>query len=298
MAVGLRARAGALAPLSLDAVLPRPDGRLDRLGRAVQGAVQRALGPRLDRRLMDGLHGTWLGHPLHPILTDVPIGAWTAAVAFDAADAAGADCSRAARAASLVGLAGGALSAITGLADWSAVGEADRPRRVGMVHAAANTVAMALMAASLGARGATARALRLAGMTATMAGGYLGGELVFGERIGVDHSRDRSAPEQFTPALALDDLDEGAPHRAEVDGLAVVIVRRGDRIDALADACSHLGGPLSEGEVDGGAITCPWHGSTFRLEDGSPCHGPATHDQPVLETRVRAGMVEVRRCGS
>jgi nitrite reductase/ring-hydroxylating ferredoxin subunit len=127
-----------------------------------------------------------------------------------------------------------------------------------------------------------------------LASAYLGGRLVYQHRIGVDHA-DRRRPEGFTRAVRADELREGQPRRAEVEGVAIVLVRRGDRIHALGERCSHLGGPLSEGHVQDGSIVCPWHGSRFALEDGRVLDGPATIPQPCLETRVREGYVEVRR---
>jgi nitrite reductase/ring-hydroxylating ferredoxin subunit len=75
----------------------------------------------------------------------------------------------------------------------------------------------------------------------------------------------------------------------------VLLLRQGARVHALADRCNHRSGPLHEGDVGDGTITCPLHGSRFRLDDGSVEQGPATYPQPVFETRVTAGEVEVRR---
>ena len=101
-------------------------------------------------------------------------------------------------------------------------------------------------------------------------------------------------PGDWTAVVAESELAEGEPHRAELDGVPVVVVRSGGELYALADRCSHRGGPLSDGEVSDGCITCPWHGSRFRLEDGSVERGPAAYPQPALDVRVSGGMVEVR----
>ena len=77
-----------------------------------------------------------------------------------------------------------------------------------------------------------------------------------------------------------------------------MLIRRAGRIYALADSCAHLGGPLSEGQVDGLSIRCPWHGSRFDLEEGGVLEGPSTFPQPCFEIRVRAGQIEVRARGS
>ncbi len=246
----------------------------------------------------DALHGVWLGHPLHPVLTDIPVGAWTAAFVFDVASAATGSESldRAATASIGVGLAGAVGSAVTGLTDWS---ETDgTARRVGLVHGVANLAATSFYVASLVLRARRRRSLgRLYGVlgyATAFASAYLGGELVFTQQIGVDHAFGQDAPEQFTPVLREGDLKEGQPVRVHAGDVPVVLVRQGGRVFAMADTCAHLGGPLSEGTVEHGTISCPWHGSTYRLEDGSIVQGPATHAQPVYQTRIRGGQIEIR----
>ncbi len=272
------------------------------------GRVAGALAPAVRKTLSfasgggaevkDALNGVWLGHPLHPVLTDVPVGAWTAACVFDVAGAISGSESldRAATAAIGVGLAGAVGSAATGLADWS---DTDgTARRVGLVHGVMNLTATGFYVASLVARTRRQKWLgRLYGMLgyATAFGSaYLGGELVYTQQVGVDHAFGHDAPEQFTPVVHERELKEGRPVRVQVGDVPVVIVRVDGRVFALADTCAHLGGPLSEGTVEDCTITCPWHASTYRLEDGSIVHGPTTHAQPVYETRIRGGQVEIR----
>jgi nitrite reductase/ring-hydroxylating ferredoxin subunit len=167
------------------------------------------------------------------------------------------------------------------------------------VHALLNSAALGLYVGSLAlrrrGRRPAGRGLALAGFGVVLASAYLGGRLVYHDRVGVDHAERDAGAEGFTRALPEGDLAEGVPKRAEVGGVRVVLVRRGAHIFALGDVCSHLGGPLSEGTVEKGAITCPWHDSTFALEDGRVLCGPATMPQPRLEARVRNGYVEVRR---
>ena len=272
----------------------------DRLQRGVI-AVYRA-GGRGGRLVKNFLHGTWLGHPLHPVLTDIPVGAWTVALVFDTAEAAAngsrrrAGMGRRADDAIGVGIAGALAAALAGLTDWQHTDGASR--RTGLVHAALNTVALGLYTGSLllrrrGARGA-GRSLAGVGFGVLLAFAYLGGRLVYHHRVGVDHAQ-RRAIEGFARALRESELPEGQPRRAEVDGVRVVLVRRHGRVHALGEACSHLGGPLAEGEVQGDGIVCPWHGSRFALEDGRVLDGPATMPQPCFEARVRDGYVEVRR---
>jgi nitrite reductase/ring-hydroxylating ferredoxin subunit len=131
-------------------------------------------------------------------------------------------------------------------------------------------------------------------MGAVSAGGWLGGHLSYAEGVGVDNTVFEDYPGDWTPVVSESELVEGEPHRAELDGVPVVVVRSGGQVYALAERCSHRGGPLSDGEVAGGCITCPWHGSRFRLEDGSVERGPAAYPQPALDVRVSGGMVEVR----
>jgi nitrite reductase/ring-hydroxylating ferredoxin subunit/uncharacterized membrane protein len=283
--------------------------RQDRLG-PVEDRVQHAVTAAFSaggRRLRNFLHGTWLGHPLHPVLTDIPVGAWTVALALDVADAAavhrgwdghrGRDgLRRGADRAVALGIAGAVGAALAGLADWQHTDGA--ARRTGLAHATLNSAALGLYSVSLLARRRGSRRpgrlLAGAGFAVVLASAYLGGRLVFRHRMGVDHA-DRRQPDGFVRAVRADELIEGRPRRAEVHGVAVVLVRRGDRIHALGERCSHLGGPLAEGELTDDSLTCPWHGSRFALTDGRVLDGPATMPQPCFDTRVRDGYVEIRR---
>ena len=265
----------------------------DRLQRAVVAAFQ--AGGQTGRRIRDFLHGTWLGHPLHPVLTDVPLGAWTVATVLDVAGGDDRHRDRAADAAIGIGLAGAVGAAVTGLTDWQHTAAEDR--RVGLAHGLLNVSATALFATSLalrlrGARTA-GRTVGGLGFTVALAAAYLGGHLVYRKRIGVDHAP-RADWDDFVTALPEADLRESVPQRVDLRGVPVVLVRRGGRIAALADSCAHLGGPLSEGQVDDVAIRCPWHGSRFRLDDGAVLEGPSTFPQPCFDVRVRAGQSEVR----
>ncbi len=259
------------------------------LQRAVAGGFDSAGAP--GRTVRNFLHGVWLGHPLHPVLTDIPLGAWTAAVVLDAADERSA-----ADLAVKIGLAGAVGSAVTGLTDWQAT---DGPaRRVGLAHGLLNLTATTLFALSLFSRKRrnrdAGRALALAGYGLSMAAAYLGGHLVFRKQIGVNHAIGTNPPEEWTPTIDARGLREGTPRRVMVGDARVLIVRRDGEIYAIGEVCSHLGGPLAEGKLDGETIECPWHASRFCVRDGSVVDGPATHPQPVFETRVNAGMVEVR----
>ena len=237
------------------------------------------------------LSGTWLEHPLHPLLTDLPIGCWSGAVILDLFGGSGAvDAVD-----PLVGL--GALAAVpaavSGLSDWA---DSYGPeRRVGLVHAAANLTGLGLFAASLMAGHRSARRLRLLGLAAVSAGGYLGGHLSFGRGVGVDHQAFLEKPSDWVDALDADRLEEATPTLAEAGGARVMLYRRGTQIYALSDVCPHAAGPLHEGSVDDQlSVTCPWHGSRFRLSDGRAVHGPASAPAAVYQARVEHGKVQVR----
>jgi nitrite reductase/ring-hydroxylating ferredoxin subunit len=264
--------------------------------RAVSGAFE-AAGPA-GQVTKDALHGVWLGHALHPALTDVPLGAWTVVLALDLLEASGRpDLAPGADVALTVGLLGAVGSALTGVTDWSATN--GPARRVGLIHGLLNLGVTTLYAGSLLRRRrgdrAGGRQLAMLGYAGSLVSAYLGGHLVFEQRIGVDHVDTSEAAPDFVPVMRLADLPEGRPHRAQAGDVPVVLVRRGNAIQALAETCSHLGGPLAEGELEGNTIRCPWHGSCFDLDSGRVIHGPATLPQPRFDARVRNGQVEVRR---
>jgi nitrite reductase/ring-hydroxylating ferredoxin subunit/uncharacterized membrane protein len=266
------------------------------LEEVLQRGVARALrlAGRTTRNL---LHGTWLGHPLHPVLTDLPIGAWTMGVCFDALDARDhrGRYARAADASIVVGVGGAVAAAAAGLADWHHTTGASR--RTGFVHALFNTSALGLFIGSLvlrrqGRRDA-GRALSATGYAVMLAAAYLGGSLVFRDRIGVDHSRRKVAGGQEV-VLDVTGLGEGERQRVDVDDVPVMLVRDGGHVYALAERCSHLGGPLSEGTIENGAVVCPWHGSRFCLVDGRVLDGPATVEQPCYQVREFGGRLAIR----
>ena len=248
--------------------------------------------------LRNFLHGTWLGHPIHPAITDVPVGSWTAAVVLDAFEeiTGRSEFGRAADAGIAIGLAGAVASALTGIVDWQATD--GRARKIGFAHGLLNTVGALLFTGSLIARRrndrSVGRALSTLGYTVALGSAYLGGKLVFSEGIGTDHTIGQQFPEEFRPVMKDSELGEGDMRRVDVDGSRVLVAKRDGRVYAIAEVCSHLGGPLAEGKFEGCTVECPWHGSRFSIEDGSVMDGPATHPQPALEVRVRDGQIEVR----
>ena len=245
----------------------------------------------------NALHGVWLGHALHPVLTDIPLGAWTVAFALDLAETCGARrYGPGADAALNIGLVGALGAAATGITDWKEISV--EARRVGLVHGVLNTIAAGLYLTSSIQR---ARGKRQAGRVTALAGfavagvsASLGGHLVYANQIGVARTSETTPPADFVPVIRLDELEEAKPRRVEHEGYPLVLVKKGDRIYALAEKCTHLGGPMSEGELDGDCLRCPWHGSAFSLEDGSVKESPATAPLAVFDARVRQGSVEVR----
>jgi len=240
-------------------------------------------------RIRDGLHGVWLGHPLHPVLVQAAAGAWLSASVMDlAGDEA------AARLLTAVGLAAAVPAGAAGAADWSE--QHEQQMRVGVVHAAGNALAVSLYGASLAARGPRlGRALRLGGLAAVSASGLLGGHISFRLAGGANHAEE--VPHILAPGwhylMVAADLIEGTPVRQVVGEVPVVAVRSGGSVYVLADRCSHMSGPLSESELSDGCLTCPWHGSVFRITDGSVARGPATAPQPSFETREVGGAIQV-----
>ncbi|MBS1303453.1 DUF2231 domain-containing protein [Loktanella sp. SALINAS62] len=286
------------------------DERLDRPAYDLANATSLALQPTgsAAQPIQNALHGTWLGHPLHPALATLPVGGWTLAVAIDTAGVLGVtrDPRTTARAADIAlsaGVVGAVAAAATGLADMRQIH--GRDRRTGLVHAALNSTALALNVTSLvlrrrGRRGA-GRALSGMGWMTMMAGAYLGGHLVYRRRIGVDQADRSPEPRAFTPVLAFSALQEDRPRRVEVwDAAArahvgIVLVRHRGRVHAMGSRCSHMGGPLDEGWVQDGGLVCPWHGSRYCLASGRVLDGPSRAPQPRYDVRVRHGQIEICR---
>ena len=280
-----------MGPYRLVERLERTDA-LDGVAGAVQRNAQAVYRPGA---LKDALSGTWLGHPLHPLLILMPLGCWTSASFLDLAGGPGS------RAAADRLLAAGVVSALptaaAGASDWSDTEGAER--RVGFVHALGNSAALVCFTASWVARKRGRRAkgvaLALAGHAFAGFSGYLGGHLTYATGVGVDTTAFQSGPEDWTPVLDADEVPEGRAVGADVGGVRLLLVRDGSEVRALAARCTHRGGPLDEGDVADGCVTCPWHGSRFELATGDIARGPATSPQPAYETRVVAGRVEVRR---
>ncbi|NJC73324.1 Rieske (2Fe-2S) protein [Planosporangium thailandense] len=265
------------------------DGIADQARKLVRGATR-------SQRVRDLLHGVWLGHPLHPAVVLAPIGAWLSAAILDAMPG------QQAAATTLVaaGTATAVPAAATGANDWASLSR--EQRRVGFVHAAANTVALGLYGASLTARlrgrHTTGRRLAYVGLAVAGTGAYIGGHLSYALGAGVN---------QAVPALWLlrgtwqrlgdvDDFVDGEPTVRKLGETPVLVYRQADRFTVMLERCAHHNGPLGDGkivEIDGApCVVCPWHGSTYRLTDGVVVHGPAANDQITLRTRIVDGRLE------
>jgi nitrite reductase/ring-hydroxylating ferredoxin subunit/uncharacterized membrane protein len=266
------------------------DGPGKALGKQVRSLVKQPL--------KDALAGTWLGHALHPLLTDVVVGAFLSTTLLDVA---GGDEDGTAGARLIgIGLAAAGPTVLTGATDWADTEPVDDGiRRAGLVHALSNTTALALYTGSLaarrnGARG-RARALSLGGATALMVGGFLGGHLSFAKGVGPAQTVFDPGPDDWTVVSDAGELPERKPVRMVADETPVMVVRDGGDLFALHDRCSHRGCSLSEGELDGDDIVCGCHGSRFELRTGAVKQGPATTPQPAFAVRMQDQRVEVRR---
>jgi nitrite reductase/ring-hydroxylating ferredoxin subunit/uncharacterized membrane protein len=244
----------------------------------------------------DALSGTWLGHPLHPMLTDLPIGFWTSAFTLDFVG--GPAARKASTRLVALGLLSTVPAALAGASDWADT--SGQERRIGLAHALANGSATVAYLASWRARrrGRHLRgvALGLVGASAATVGGYLGGHLLQGLGLGVDHTAFTAGPAEWTPAIDLRSVTS-APSRVRVGEAALVVFKHDEALVALAAQCPHRGAPMEEGEVSAGTLTCPWHGSRFRLPDGALLCGPSAVPLPSYECRVVDSRVEVRKRG-
>lgn len=254
------------------------------------------------RKMADLLHGTWLGHPLHPVLTDFTIGAWLFGGIFDVISlfTRSHSAEQAADRLTALGVAGAVPTALAGIVDYTTI-----PRRAistGAIHGILNTIGLGLYLISLANRKAGRRgmgiffsSLALGGLTASA---WLGGELVYKYKVGVNKATNKNEVkpdlQQWTPALDVQELSERQPHRVVLNGHPVLFYRDGVEIYAIGAVCGHDGGPLDEGRFFDRCVECPWHQSVYNLRDGSVVHGPTTYALPAFETRVSNGQVEIR----
>jgi nitrite reductase/ring-hydroxylating ferredoxin subunit/uncharacterized membrane protein len=286
-------------PRLMDALSPEQKASLDRWSDELQDLVHTAVdqGGPAARRFKNWLNGVWLGHPLHPALTDVAIGSWCAGAMMDLIGSR-----HSADAAMTVGVLSAVPTALAGAADWSDT--SGEHRRVGLLHALLNSAGLACMVASLFARRAERRAIGIglstAGLCLSGFSAWLGGELVFALGTNVNRAAFEPTVDKFQPVARADELEPGKLHAAELNlggnKVPLVLLKQGRTIMALSATCPHWGGPLAEGKLqEDDCVECPWHGSQFSMRDGSVRMGPATVPAHVFEVRVYKGNVEVRR---
>jgi nitrite reductase/ring-hydroxylating ferredoxin subunit/uncharacterized membrane protein len=249
------------------------------------------------RPIQNFLNGTWLGHPVHAVVTDVPVGALTVSIVADLiGQPLVADVSM------LLGVLAMVAAAVTGLADYTEVDGNARNRAT--VHGTVMVVTLAVYVVSLVIRsGAPADRLApillaVVGYLLLSLGAAIGGDLVYLIGTHVDRHAWRGAGAKW---IRLDlgdlpDIPQGGPTKLKAGINDLAVIRDGDRILAVHAQCAHAGGPLAEGELVGDAIQCPWHGSRFRMADGHVVRGPSMYDQPAYDVRrAEAGGWEVRR---
>ncbi|MGH2515722.1 MAG: DUF2231 domain-containing protein [Ktedonobacterales bacterium] len=280
----------------------------DRLSEPLQNGIKVLIGanrkpPRAFKSL---LSGTWFRHPIHPVITDVPLGAWLLAALFDilwlASPTGNAWAARGAEALVLVGVIAALGAVVTGSADWSDTYGPERS--VGLLHGALMSLATVLYILSIILRFTTgtgentaAAIVGFLGIITVLIGAYFGGDMVFGKGTNVNHTAWEASGEGYEAVATEADMNERALTKVMVAGVSVLLVRMGERYYAISSTCSHAGGPLDEGELQRDVVQGPWHGARFRLRDGKPVTGPATVAQPRYDVRVRDGQIELKRMG-
>ncbi|HET7379183.1 MAG TPA: Rieske 2Fe-2S domain-containing protein [Gaiellales bacterium] len=286
----------------LDRVLRKQDW-MDGTAEVVQGWVGGAYGVlgRPGRALKNALHGTTvLGHPLHPAITDVPLGAWTVAVIADwlaiithRVPTSVGDIALA------IGLTAALLAALSGYTDFHET--FGQERRNALLHGLTMTTTVVVFAVSLGLRWWGPESLHLAAVILAsgayllaMGGSYVGGHMTFGLGTMVNRNAFADGPADFVAIGATPDFREGQMRRVDAGGLPVLVTRLNGKVCAIGAVCSHAGGPLEEGKLEGEVVTCPWHGSRFNVCSGDVKGGPASFDQPPLIAREQNGRVEVK----
>jgi len=274
---------------------------LDPFGEFVQkvvGEIYKPLG-RQGQALKSFLHGTWWGHALHPVIVNVPLGAWTAALVADLVAYTGRLRPEVGDFCVLIGVLASYGALVTGYTDFHET--AGHERKVGAAHGLLMTTTILLYTASWllrwrvgGSAHDLAVVLAVIGYLLVISGAYLGGDLVF--RIGTMVNRNAfiTGPKEFVRIGRPTDFAEGQMKNVEAGGMPVLVVRHGGRLYAISNTCAHAGGPLDEGELDGTSVTCPWHASQFDITNGRVKRGPSTFDQPSLTVRENGDAVEAK----
>lgn len=279
---------------------------LDNWSDAIQPLIEKAFTSTGEpgRVTKDLLNGVWLGHPLHPALTDVPIGAWTMSQLFDLLSIARGGDDNLDMAADVTlgaGIVAALGAAVTGITDWSDINSYNASRRrMGLAHALLNVAGLTLNLGSLGLRltgkrnRGLSRTLSAGGYAFTTLAAFTAGDLVFTLGTSINRNAWVEGPDKFTDLAATADIPEGKMKKFDLKGHPVVVLKHDDGIHAFGGTCSHLGCDLWRGKLEGHVVTCPCHGSQFDITDGSNVHGPATAPVPSYEVQEREGMLQVK----
>ena len=238
----------------------------------------------------DLLHGKWLGHSVHAVITDLPLGALSLTVLFDFLNQR-----QAADISMVVGVLGMVAAAVAGLADYSDTD--DDARTAGTVHGTLMVLSLLVYVVSLWLRitapadadRTVAIVTQLIAYSIMLAGAYVGGELVYTLGNMVNRHAWRFGPKSEWTKLDVTDLPDNKPTPAKAGAQQLVVVRQGETVYALHAQCAHAGGPLPSGKIVDGCIECPWHGSRFDLATGKRTRGPSTFDQPRYQVRAADG---------
>jgi nitrite reductase/ring-hydroxylating ferredoxin subunit/uncharacterized membrane protein len=283
--------------------IPRYKEAARRVSRGLHEKVLQ--GGKGTRTLADLLHGTWLGHPLHSVLTDAVIGSWMLSALFDwigilaGSRSAKQTAEGAADTLLALGAASAVPTALAGLADYTTI--PGRAMTTGATHALLNTAGLAINLLSMSSRKSGRRGtsvfLSSFALGLLTVSAWLGGELAYKYGVGVNKSSHPKEPQDWLPVMDEGELHEKQPRRVNVDGTEVLLYRYSGTVYAIGAVCAHDGGPLDEGSFDGLCVECPWHQSVFDLRDGSVVHGPSTYAVPGYAARIMGGKVELRLNG-
>jgi nitrite reductase/ring-hydroxylating ferredoxin subunit/uncharacterized membrane protein len=285
-----------LEPEEIVREVPQFEQQAYSVSRGVHTWILKGGEPR--RRAADLLHGTWLGHPLHSVLTDMTIGAWVCSFVLDLFSLSSRSRSMQRSADTLLSLgnATATTTALAGLTDYSTI--PDRAVATGATHALLNTLALGVSLASSAVRkkGKRKQGILLSSLSSSilLISAWLGGELAYRYKVGVNKSLKLSNTEKWYPTIQDQDLPEMMPRRVEVEGTPVLLYRYQGQVYAIGAVCGHDGGRLEEGKFERYCVTCPLHQSVYDLRDGSIVHGPTTYAEPQYAVRVQGGRLEVR----
>jgi len=274
------------------------DSAAETVSRGIHDAVLKGGEPT--RQIADALHGKWLGHPLHPALTDLVVGAFAFGSLFNLG---GGELNRKiAKSLITAGAITAVPTALAGAADFSTVTK--RAMNTAAVHGLLNSTALVLYLMSLRSGNneestTTSRIWSTLGFGVMFVSAWLGGKMTYNYRVGVNKAERPEGPADWTPVLSANELTARVAKRVEVNGTSVLLYKRGQQIFAIGAVCAHEGGPLEEGEFfekepEGLCVECPWHQSVYAMEDGSVVHGPSTYEVAAYEARTRDGQVEIR----